>query len=248
MVIDLNCDLGEGFGKYDIGLDEALMKHISSANIACGFHAGDPMTMEKSVRLAIQNNVKIGAHPGYPDLQGFGRRNMVLSKEEVKNIVIYQVGALDAFVRSMRGKLNHVKPHGALYNMAAKDPVLADAIAEAVTSLNKELILYGLAGSELERSAKKAGLAFCSEVFADRGYMEDGSLVPRSEPGAFIKDVDECASRIAQMVEHSKTVAASGKEIPIKAETICVHGDNEEALSFVKALKDKLELMGHTVG
>jgi len=248
MKIDLNCDLGEGFGIHDFGFDADIMKYISSANIACGFHAGDYMTMAKTVELAIRNNVKIGAHPGFPDLQGFGRRNMNLSLEEIQNLVTYQVGSLDGFVRSSNAKLNHVKPHGALYNLAAENQDVANAIAKAIVNYNSDLFLYGLAGSKMEESAKKFGLNFKSEVFADRAYLDNGKLVPRTMKGAFVHGAKNCALRIESMIKEQVVQSITGKWIPINAQTICVHGDNSEALQFVKTLAQELRGNGYEIG
>lgn len=247
MKIDINSDLGESFGAYKLGMDSEILKFVSSVNIACGFHAGDPMVMDRTVELAIDNNVKIGAHPGLPDLMGFGRRNMNISREEAKNYVIYQVGALKAFVESRGGRLNHVKAHGALYNMAAKDAILSEAIVGAVKSIDPELIIFGLPNSETEKAVVEMGLKFKNEVFADRGYTDEGVLVPRSQPGAFVKGADNCADRIARMVQQGEVESISGKIVKIKADTVCVHGDNEKALIFVKTLKERLESLGFEI-
>ena len=247
MKIDLNSDLGESFGAYKLGMDSEILKFVSSVNIACGFHAGDPMVMDRTVEMALENNVKIGAHPGMPDLMGFGRRIMNITEEEARNYVIYQVGALKAFVESRGGKLNHVKAHGALYNMAAKDLKLSEAIVGAVKSIDPQLIIFGLPNSETEKAAVAAGLKFKNEVFADRGYTDEGVLVPRSQPGAFVKGAENCADRIAVMVQQGQVKSASGKIVQIKADTVCVHGDNDEALSFVKTLKERLENLGFII-
>ena len=195
MKIDLNCDLGESFGNYKIGMDEEVIKYISSANIACGFHASDPLVMVKTVSLAKENGVSIGAHPGYPDLVGFGRRNMNVAPEELKAMVQYQIGALNAFCKSAGIKMNHVKPHGAMYNMAAKDEKLALAIAEGIAEVDYSLILLGLSGSQLLTAAATVGLKCANEVFADRAYEEDGSLVARTKAGAVITDEEEVIER-----------------------------------------------------
>lgn len=247
MIIDLNSDLGESFGVYKLGMDSEILKFVSSVNIACGFHAGDPMVMDRTVEMALENNVKIGAHPGLPDIMGFGRRNMNISGEEARNYVIYQVGALKAFVESRGGRLNHVKAHGALYNMAAKDAGLSEAIVKAVKSIDPDLILFGLPNSETEKAAIEAGLNFKNEVFADRGYTDEVVLVPRSQPGAFVKGADNCADRIARMVQQGEVESVSGKIVKIKADTVCVHGDNDEALNFVKTLKERLENLGFEI-
>jgi len=242
--VDLNADLGESFGAYTIGMDEEVLKYITSANIACGFHAGDPVVMQKTVELAVKNGTAVGAHPGYPDLQGFGRRNMVISAEEAKAYIKYQIGALNAFAASCGVKLQHVKPHGAFYNAAAKDSKLAEAICQGIYEVNPELILLGLAGSEHIKAAEKIGLRCASEVFADRGYMDDGTLVPRKMPGAMIHDTKIAIERTVKMVKDGTVETINGNIIPIKADSICVHGDNPDAVAFVKEIKEKLEAEG----
>lgn len=242
--IDLNSDLGESFGVYQLGLDTQVIPHITSANIACAYHAGDPLVMESTVGLCKQHGVAVGAHPGYPDLMGFGRRNMAASPQEVKAYIKYQMGALTAFCRSHGVVLQHVKPHGALYNTAAKDYALARAIAEAVFEVDPTVILLGLSGGETLRAAQDIGLPCASEVFADRAYNADGSLVARSTPGAVIHDVDECIRRIIRMVKEHKVTAITGEEISLAPESICVHGDNAEAVAFVKNIREQLEKNG----
>lgn len=244
MKIDLNSDLGESFGRYRIGRDEAIIPLVSSVNIACGFHAGDPVTMERTVDLALAHRVKIGAHPGYRDLEGFGRRDMQLSHGEVRALLLYQIGALDAFVRAKGGRLHHVKPHGALYNRAAKDMDLARVVVDAVGAIDPELVLYGLSGSCLERAAREADHPFASEVFADRQVTDDGYLVNRSETNAVIHSVEICAERVLRMIEKGEVESVGGQVIPMRAETICVHGDHEEALAFVRSLRTELEKKG----
>ncbi|MBS4219754.1 LamB/YcsF family protein [Bacillus sp. FJAT-49711] len=236
--VDLNCDMGEGFGQYSLGHDEEIMRYISSANIACGYHAGDPSTMNKAVKLAIENGVNIGAHPGFPDLQGFGRRNMAVSPQDVYELVLYQIGALSAFVKAQGGSLHHVKPHGALYNMAAIDKSLASEIAKAVYHFDPQLILYGLAGSEIIKAGEKLGLATANEVFADRTYQSDGTLTPRSNPNALTSNIDEFISQAIKMVKEQKVTSTVGIDIPVKADTICIHGDGSNALSFVQTIKE----------
>ena len=238
--IDLNADLGESFGRYTLGMDEKIMEVISSANIACGFHAGDPMVMERTVRLAAEAGIAIGAHPGFPDLMGFGRRNMAVSPEEARAYILYQLGALDAFLRPMGIRMRHVKPHGALYNMAAADEQLARAICGAVKDFDPELRLVGLSGSLLIRAAEKTGLRAISEVFADRAYEADGSLVSRRKPGAIISDEREALRRVIRMVKEGKVNAINGEEIAIRAESVCVHGDGEKALLFAKSIREAL--------
>ena len=240
MKIDLNCDLGESFGNYKIGMDEEVIKYISSANIACGFHASDPLVMAKTVLLAKENGVSIGAHPGYPDLVGFGRRNMNVSSAELKAMVQYQIGALNAFCKANGVKMNHVKPHGAMYNMAAKDEKLALAIAEGIAQVDDSLILLGLSGSQLLKAANQVGLKCANEVFADRAYEEDGSLVARTKEGAVITNEEEVIARVIKMIKEQKVKAITGKEIEIKPDSICVHGDNPKALNFVKVIRDRL--------
>ncbi|WP_326910083.1 LamB/YcsF family protein [Sedimentibacter sp. MB31-C6] len=242
--VDLNSDIGESFGNYNLGLDEEVAKYISSANIACGFHAGDPNVMEKTVKTAIRENVSIGAHPGYPDLMGFGRRNINVSANEIKNYIKYQIGALWAFAQSSGIKLQHVKPHGAMYNMAAKNKELAKAIAEGIYEVDSDLILVGLANSELIRAGLEVNLKVANEVFADRAYNTDGTLVPRGKEGAVIHDTDIAINRVIKMVKEEKVKTISGEEINIKADTICVHGDNPQAVDFVNNIKKTLENEG----
>lgn len=242
--VDLNCDLGESFGNYKLGMDEAVLPYISSANVACGFHASDPLVMMNTVKMAVENNTAVGAHPGYPDLVGFGRRNMTVSFDEAKSMVMYQIGALDAFCKANGIEMQHVKPHGAMYNMAGKDAGLAKAICEGIREINPNLILLGQDGSELAKAAKAAGLAVAAEVFADRAYEEDGSLVARSKPGAMITDEDEAIARVLRMVKEGKVTAITGKDIAIKADSICVHGDGPKALEFVKKIRERLESEG----
>lgn len=244
MRVDLNCDLGESFGAYKIGMDEEIIPLISSANIACGFHASDPVVMEKTVAMTSEAGIGLGAHPGFPDLQGFGRRELKMSPEEIKSTIIYQVGALQAFAKMQGKKLQHVKPHGAMYNMAAKDASMAQAICEGVKAVDADLILMAQAGSELQKAADKAGLKFAREIFADRAYEEDGSLVNRKKPGAMITDEDEAVSRVIRMIKEGKVTAITGKDIAIEADSICVHGDGLKALNFVKKIKKALEDAG----
>lgn len=242
--IDLNCDLGESFGNYKLGLDEEVIKYISSANIACGYHASDPLVMSQSVKSAKENGVAVGAHPGFPDLMGFGRRNMSVQPNEAKAYVQYQVGALNAFCRANGVKLCHVKPHGALYNMAGKDYALSKAICEGIYEIDPDIILLGLSGSQMLKAAADTGLRCAMEVFADRAYEEDGSLVARTKPGAVITDENESISRVIGMVKNGTVTAITGKEIPIQAQSVCVHGDGVKALEFVKKIKAALENEG----
>lgn len=242
--LDINCDMGESFGVYRIGRDEEILDYVTSANIACGFHAGDPATMRKTVRAALEKKAGIGAHPGLPDLPGFGRREMALSPQEAYDLVVYQIGALYGFVKAEGGKIQHVKPHGALYNMAAKNFSLAEAIAEAVYDVDPELILFGLSGSQLERAGKKAGLRTAAEVFADRTYQEDGSLTPRREKNALIGDPEAAVKQVVRMVKEGKVKSLQGTEVAIRADTVCIHGDGEHALDFAKYLSGSLAKNG----
>lgn len=238
--VDLNSDLGESFGRYTIGMDAKIIPLISSANIACGYHAGDPVVMEKTVAAAKEAGVHVGAHPGFPDLMGFGRRNMSVTPAEAKAYVLYQLGALEAFCKAKGMKLQHVKPHGALYNMAAKDSQLSRAICEAIYEYDKELIVMALSGGELIRAAKATGLRSASEVFADRAYEEDGTLVDRRKEGAMITNEDEAIARVIRMIKEKKVTAITGNDISIQADSVCVHGDGEKALAFVEKIRKEL--------
>jgi 5-oxoprolinase (ATP-hydrolysing) subunit A len=235
-MIDINCDMGEGYGLWPMGDDPGLMQYVTSANIACGFHAGDPVVMRDTVRLALKHHVAIGAHPGYPDLQGFGRRFLQMSPDEVYAMTLYQIGALQAIVRAEGGTLRHVKPHGALYNAAAKDPALAEAIARATRQAGADLLLYGLSGSALIEAGKAQGLRTASEVFADRTYQADGSLTPRSQPDALVKNAEQAATQALRMVQHQQVVSLSGAMVPVVADTIGLHGDGPHALDFARAI------------
>ena len=245
--VDLNSDLGESFGNYTIGMDAEILKYVSSANVACGWHAGDPIVMEKTVAVAKDNGVAVGAHPGFPDLMGFGRRNMVVTPEEAKAYVKYQLGALKAFTDSHGVKIQHVKPHGALYNMAAVDEKLAKAMCEAVYDVDKDSIFMGLAGSKMIEAAEAAGLKAASEVFADRAYNDDGTLVSRKLEGSVIKDKDLAIKRVVRMVKEGKVESINGNDINIKADSICVHGDNPKALEFVKNIRETLIAEGVSI-
>lgn len=245
--IDLNCDMGEAFGNYAMPNDEILMDYITSANIACGFHAGDPEVMQHTVFMAIKKGVAIGAHPGLPDLQGFGRREIKISANEAYQITIYQIGALSGFVKAAHGKLHHVKAHGALYNMAAKDANLAKAIAEAVHDFDPNLILYALAGSEMITAAQNIGIKTASEVFADRTYQDDGSLTPRPQPNALITDERQSINQVMQMVKQQEVVSVNNKTVPIKAETLCLHGDGVHAVGFARLISEKLKKEGISI-
>ena len=236
-IVDLNCDMGESFGAWKMGNDAALMDHVTSVNIACGFHAGDPTTIRKTIETAIKKGVAIGAHPGYPDLQGFGRRNMSLSSDDVYDIVLYQVAALKGICEASGAKLHHVKPHGALYNQAAKSADLSNAVARAVKSIDPEIVFYGGSGSFLILESQKLGLQTASEVFADRTYQPDGSLTSRTLPDALITDREQSVAQALQMVTSGSVIAVSGENVQIKADTICIHGDGDHALEFAIALR-----------
>jgi UPF0271 protein len=235
--IDLNADLGEGFGHYRVGADAALLPLVTSANIACGFHAGDAMTMRETVSAAASHGVAIGAHPGYPDLLGFGRRELGATPADVTAYVIYQIGALDAVCRASRTRLRYVKAHGALYNRAAIDRTIADAIADAVRLVDPTLTLLGLAGSHLIAAGRAAGLRTAAEAFADRAYASDGTLVPRSVAGAVVHDVDAVVARALRMVTAHAVTALDGTEIAVHADSLCVHGDTPGAVALVQALR-----------
>ncbi len=232
--------MGEAFGAWPMGNDSVLMELISSANIACGFHAGDATIMRKTAQLAIEKNVAIGAHPAFPDLQGFGRRNMQLSSQEVYDICVYQIGAMFGTVRALGGKLHHVKPHGALYNMAAKDANWARAIAQATKAIHHDLILYGLSGSHLIIEAEKIGLRTASEVFADRTYQNDGSLTPRSQANAMIESTQAAVNQVIMMIEKQAVISTEGQEVALKADTVCIHGDGIHAVEFARELRNTL--------
>ena len=239
MKIDLNSDLGESFGHYVLGNDDQILPLITSANVACGYHAGDPNVMAKTVVLAERDGVAIGAHPSYPDRVGFGRRRLDMKLENVENMITYQVSALQGFVKGH--KLHHVKPHGALYNAAAKDLQLALAICRGIARVDPELPVYGLAGSQLIVAAREVGLPYASEVFADRAYQSDGTLVPRIKPHAVLHDPKEVANRVVSMIQEHAVTSITGEKVDLDVDTICVHGDNEEALAIVKALRAALK-------
>lgn len=245
--VDLNSDLGESFGRYTLGMDEKVIPLITSANVACGYHASDPVVMEKTISMAKEAGIRVGAHPGFPDLMGFGRRNMNVTPAEAKAYTLYQLGALQAFCKAKGVTMQHVKPHGAFYNMAAKDEALSRAICEAVASFDENLIVLALSGGELARVAKKMGLRTALEVFADRGYEEDGSLVDRRKEGALITDEEQAISRVIRMVKEKKVTAVTGKDIPIQADSVCVHGDGEKALAFVERIRKALTQEGISI-
>ena len=236
MKIDINCDMGEG-----IGNDAAIMPYISSANIACGYHAGDEETMKQTVELCVKHNVAIGAHPSFFDKENFGRTEMYLPSSEVYDLVTKQIHLLDKIAKQQGASLHHVKPHGALYNMSAKDPQLAAAIALAVKDVDEKLILYGLSGSFSISKAKEAELKTANEVFADRTYQDDGSLTPRTKPNALIEDETKSLQQVLQIIKEGTVTTLSGKTISILADTICIHGDGKHAVEFAKCIYETLE-------
>jgi len=235
--IDLNCDMGESYGAWKMGADAEIMPFISSANIACGFHAGDPATIRRTVRLAVDNGVAIGAHPSLPDLQGFGRRAMKISAQDMYDLVVYQAGAVEAFARAAGAKLHHVKCHGALYNMAANDEALSDAMARAVRDLGPDVFLYCLSGSQSLEKSKSQGVRTLGEVFADRGYSDDGTLAPRDRAGGMIEDPAKAVKQALAMIEDGIVTSLNGKRVPVAAETLCLHGDQPGAVPFAVALR-----------
>ena len=245
--IDLNCDMGESFGAWKMGDDAAIMPLITSANVAAGFHAGDPGTIRETVRRAVDCGVAVGAHPSLPDLAGFGRRVMKVSAKEAYDLVLYQAGAVEAFARAAGAKLHHVKAHGALYNMAAKDEALADAIAKAVKDLGGGVILYALAGSAMMDAAARHAVRAVGEVFADRSYQSDGTLTPRSEPGAMITDERASVAQVLMMVEQGKVRSVQGVEVPVEPGTLCLHGDQPGAVAFARALRETFASRGIAV-
>jgi UPF0271 protein len=246
--IDLNCDMGESFGVWKMGNDEAILPFVSSANIACGFHGGDPATMRKTVAAALKNGVSLGAHPGLPDLQGFGRRNMAITDQEAYDMMVVQIGAMAAVAASQGAALRHVKAHGQLYNMSVKDEGLARALAQATFDVNPALVFYGLAGSKMLDIAESIGLQVASEVFGDRTYSPDGTLSPRNKPGAMIEDVKVSIRQVLQMVQQGTLTANDGSTIKVRADTLCIHGDQPGAPAFAKAIRDALQAAGIAVG
>lgn len=240
MRVDLNADLGESYGAWKIGADAELLPLITSANVACGFHAGDPQVIAQTVALAKRFGVKVGAHPGYPDRQGFGRRAMALSPVEIRADLLYQIGALGAFCRAEGVPLHHVKPHGALYNRAEVDAAAAEAIAEAVWAFDSGLVLYAPPGSQLQRAGEARGLKVWCEVFADRGYRADGTLVPRGEPCALHTDPAVAEAQVMQMLTEGTVTAVTGERVRVRAETVCLHGDGAHAIAFARRLRERL--------
>lgn len=245
--VDLNADLGEGYGIYSVGNDKELLKVVSSANIACGFHAGDPIIMDSTISLCKQNKVCIGAHPSYPDLNGFGRREMSLSLHEISCIVSYQLGSLQAFAKKHRVKITHFKPHGAMYNRAAQDSLLAKTLCDTLASFDSSIIFVGLAHSEMITQAKSFGLPYANEVFADRAYNDDGSLVSRKQEGAVLHDCDIVLQRVLKMLKEGKVTTLQGKDIELQADTICIHGDTRESLEFATKIKAGLKANGISI-
>jgi len=245
--LNLNADLGESFGPWRMGSDGAMLGIVNSANVACGYHAGDPVVMLKTVALARDNGVSVGAHPGFPDLQGFGRRRMDLPGDELEAMLIYQIGALDACARAQGLRVTHVKPHGALSNLACADRKVADVVARAVKRLDPTLILLAPAASQMILAGREQGLPIVEEIFADRAYLDDGNLVPRSQPGAMIHGAEASLRHVMRMVEDQALVSITGKRIPVNPQSICVHGDNAEAVATAQALRDGLQEAGYTL-
>jgi UPF0271 protein len=245
--IDLNCDMGESFGRYQLGMDEELMPYLSSVNLACGFHAGDPVVMQNTVKMAVKHHLAIGAHPGYPDLQGFGRRRIEMFPEEVEAMVLYQIGALWGFVKASGVELSHVKPHGALYNHAAVDVQLANAIARAVKRFSKELILIGLAGSALVNIGLEYGLSVANEGFVERGYQADGRLIPRNHAGALMHDPQKAADQAVRLANEGISTQKENSIEKVRVDTLCIHGDSPKALEIVRAVRSALEVAGFTI-
>ena len=245
--IDLNCDMGESLGPWVMGQDEDVLPLISSANIACGFHAGDPSIMRKTVAAAIGNGVAIGAHPGLPDISGFGRRAMDITPQQAYDMVVVQVGAMAATAASQGARLHHVKAHGALYNMAVRDMALARALATAVRDVDSSLVFYALASSDMARVAEEVGLKVAHEVFADRTYQPDGSLTPRSRPDAMIEDSSVSIQQVLRMVKEGKVTAVDGTEVDVRADTLCIHGDQPGAVVFAKAIRQAFTEAGITI-
>jgi UPF0271 protein len=245
--IDLNCDMGESYGAWKMGADADVMPFITSANIACGFHAGDPATIRKTVKLAVDAGVAIGAHPSLPDLMGFGRRAMKVSPQDMYDLVVYQAGAVEAFARAAGAKLHHVKCHGALYNMAAMDEGLSDAMVRAVKDLGSGVILYCLSQSKNFQLAKKANVPVAGEVFADRGYSDDGTLAPRDKPGGMIEDPQASVKQVLGMIEEGYVTSLSGKRVPVAPDTLCLHGDQPGAVTFAKKLRETFKERGISV-
>jgi UPF0271 protein len=248
--IDLNCDMGESFGAYKLGMDEEVIQYITSANIACAWHAGDPLVMDRTVKMAVDHGVGVGAHPGYPDLMGFGRRNMDCTPQEIRGYLIYQIGAIEAFCKAHGCRLQHVKPHGALYLTAVENEEVARAIAEAIVSVNPELFYVALAGAKgqlVTRIGREVGLKVIYEAFPDRAYTPEGTLVSRRLPGAVIKDPQAVSERALRMAKEGLVIAVDGTSIALEAQTLCVHGDTPTAVDLVKSIRETLEADGVAV-
>jgi UPF0271 protein len=246
-LLNLNSDLGESFGAWAMGSDGAMLTIVNSANVACGFHAGDPLVMMSTVAAAKANGVSLGAHPGFPDLQGFGRRRMDIPLPELEAMLIYQIGALDACARAQGLRVTHVKPHGALSNIACADRQVADAVARAVHRLDRSLVLLAPAASQLIHAGRDQGLPVVEEVFADRAYLDDGNLVPRSQPGAMIHGARQSCEHVMRMVEESALISINGKRIPVNPQSICVHGDNADAVATAQAIREGLLEAGYAL-
>jgi len=245
--IDLNCDMGESYGAWKMGADAEVMPYISSANIACGFHAGDPATIRKTVRIAVDRGVAVGAHPSLPDLMGFGRRTMRIAPQDMYDLVIYQAGAVEAFARAAGARLHHVKCHGALYNMAAMDEGLSEAMVRAVRDLGSDVFLYVLSNSKNQEIAKRSGVRCAGEVFADRGYSDDGTLAPRDKPGGMIEDAQASVAQALGMIEGGYVTSLTGKRVPVSADTMCLHGDQPGAVTFAQTLRKAFKEKGIAV-
>ena len=245
--LNLNSDLGESFGPWEMGSDEAMLRIVNSANVACGFHAGDPLVMLQTVANALKNGVSVGAHPGFPDLQGFGRRRMDIPLGELEAMVIYQIGALEACARAQGLRVSHVKPHGALSNISCADRKVADAIARAVRGLDPSLILLAPAASQLIAAGRDQGLSVVEEIFADRAYLDDGNLVPRSHPEAMIHGAEASLQHVMRIVGESALISINGKRIPVNPQSICVHGDNADAVATAQAIRVGLISAGYTL-
>lgn len=245
--INLNADLGESFGAWSMGDDAAMLQIVRSANVACGFHAGDPAIMRQTVRLALAQGVSIGAHPSFPDLPGFGRRMMSIAAPELEALLIYQVGALQAMARAEGGRVSHVKPHGALSNLACADAATAQTVARAVKALDPALILLAPAHSELARAGEAAGLPVRYEIYADRAYLDDGQLMPRSRPGAVLHDAQECTAHVLRMLQARALISATGHQLPTRIDSICVHGDGADAVATARTLAQALQAQGYSL-
>ena len=245
--VDLNSDIGESFGTYHLGMDEAVMEHVTSVNIACGWHAGDPVIMEKTIRSAKAHDVAVGAHPGYPDLLGFGRRKMAITPEEARAYMIYQLGAFTGFAQANGMKVQHMKLHGAYYNTVCNDKALADAVLDGIEAAAPDVMIVLLSGSYMAKEGIRRHLKIAQEVFADRGYNSDGTLVNRNLPGAFVRNPTEAIERVKEMVLDKCVTAVSGEKIEIIADSICVHGDNPQAVAFAEMIRKELVASGITV-